>query len=156
MPSFEKPRQLVKAICRKCELPPQVPGMPSTFHPLHNETLSVIACASAIQIVRPSESIAETQPQLQPAFAEIVRDNLHSPRSDCVSLLYTLMTKLPYPVITDVDVVTLARWDMFNAQSESLCKSTQFSSLPSLHFLRQESARRSLEARWKTLLKQLP
>src|SRR5438034_5709484 len=31
-------------------------------------------CASAIQIVRPLESIAETQPQLHPAFLEIVRD----------------------------------------------------------------------------------
>jgi hypothetical protein len=32
-------------------------------------------CASTIQIVRPLESIAETQPQLQPSFAEIVSDD---------------------------------------------------------------------------------
>ena len=31
-------------------------------------------CASAIQIVRHSESMAETQPKLQPAFLEIVSD----------------------------------------------------------------------------------
>jgi ATP adenylyltransferase len=31
-------------------------------------------CASAIQIVRSLESKAETQPQLHPAFAEIVRE----------------------------------------------------------------------------------
>src|SRR4029453_10895375 len=34
--------------------------------------------SSAIQIVRPLESIAETQPQHQPAFAEIVGDRLPS------------------------------------------------------------------------------
>jgi hypothetical protein len=33
----------------------------------HNETLSVVAMRSAIQIVRPLESIAET-PKLQPRF----------------------------------------------------------------------------------------
>src|SRR5205823_11133027 len=32
-------------------------------------------CASAIQIVRPLESIAETQPQLQPGFTEIGSDD---------------------------------------------------------------------------------
>jgi len=32
-------------------------------------------CAAAIQIVRPSASKAETQPQLQPALLEIVRDD---------------------------------------------------------------------------------
>ena len=37
----------------------------------HNETLSVARCASAIQIVRPLESIAETQPQLQPALLRL-------------------------------------------------------------------------------------
>jgi cation diffusion facilitator CzcD-associated flavoprotein CzcO len=36
------------------------------FIRVHNETLSVVAvCASAIQIVRPLESTAATQPQLQ-------------------------------------------------------------------------------------------
>jgi len=37
----------------------------------HNETLSVIAMCIAIQIVRPLESIAETQPQLQPALLRL-------------------------------------------------------------------------------------
>jgi hypothetical protein len=54
--------------------------------------------------------------------------------SRIASLCFTHYDKVPTPVHTDVDVVTLARWDMFNAQSESLSKSTQFSSLPSLHF----------------------
>jgi hypothetical protein len=41
----------------------------------HNEALTVAAnAASTIQIVRPLESIAEMQPQLQPGFAEIVSD----------------------------------------------------------------------------------
>ena len=31
-----------------------------------------LRCASAIQIVRPRESTAETQPKLQPGFLEIV------------------------------------------------------------------------------------
>jgi len=39
----------------------------------NNETLSVARCASAIQIVRPLESIAETQPKLPTGFAEIVQ-----------------------------------------------------------------------------------
>jgi len=37
------------------------------FIRVHNETLPSSRCASAIQIVRPLESIAETQPKLQPA-----------------------------------------------------------------------------------------
>jgi hypothetical protein len=38
----------------------------------HNETLPIAArCASAIQIVRPLESIADTQPQLQPALLRL-------------------------------------------------------------------------------------
>ena len=37
----------------------------------HNETLPSSRCASAIQIVRPQESIAETQPQLQPALLRL-------------------------------------------------------------------------------------
>src|SRR5439155_27234992 len=46
----------------------------------NNETLSVAErCASAIQIVRPSESTPETQPQLQPGFQsgvfQLVRNN---------------------------------------------------------------------------------
>ena len=38
------------------------------FIRMNNETLSCVGAASAIQIVRPLESIADTQPQLQPAF----------------------------------------------------------------------------------------
>jgi hypothetical protein len=34
-----------------------------------------LRCASAIQLVRPLESIAETQPQLQPALLEIISDD---------------------------------------------------------------------------------
>jgi hypothetical protein len=41
------------------------------FIRVHNETLSVAAMWSAIQIVRPSQSKAETQPQLQPAFLRL-------------------------------------------------------------------------------------
>jgi hypothetical protein len=37
----------------------------------HNDTLSVVAIVSAIQIVRPLESIADTQPQLQPALLRL-------------------------------------------------------------------------------------
>jgi hypothetical protein len=37
----------------------------------HNETLSSTRCASTIQIVRPLESIAATQPQLQPALLRL-------------------------------------------------------------------------------------
>jgi hypothetical protein len=36
------------------------------FIRVHNETLSVVAGASAIQIIRPRESTVATQPQLQP------------------------------------------------------------------------------------------
>jgi hypothetical protein len=96
-------------------------------------------CASAIQIVRPLESIAETQPQLQlqlqPALLRSSAMNSQYFTSRIASLLlYTLDDKVPTTVHTNVDVVTMARWDMFNAQSQSLSKSTQFSSLASLHF----------------------
>jgi hypothetical protein len=41
---------------------------------VYNETLSVAAMCVAIQIVRPLESIAQTQQQLQPPSLEIVSD----------------------------------------------------------------------------------
>ena len=41
------------------------------FIRVHNETLTVVAVRSAIQIVRPLESIAETRPQLQPALLRL-------------------------------------------------------------------------------------
>jgi hypothetical protein len=37
----------------------------------HNETLSVVAVCVSNQIVRPLESIAESQPQLQPALLRL-------------------------------------------------------------------------------------
>src|SRR5262249_29805017 len=40
----------------------------------YNKTLPVAGWVSANQVVRPSRSKAETQPQLHPAFAEIVSD----------------------------------------------------------------------------------
>src|ERR1043166_8562529 len=42
------------------------------FISAHNETLSIVACASTIQIVCPLESIAETQPQLHPALLRLL------------------------------------------------------------------------------------
>ena len=44
---------------------------PLDFHPPHNETLSSSRCASAMHIVRPLESIAATQPQLQQALLRL-------------------------------------------------------------------------------------
>jgi hypothetical protein len=41
------------------------------FIRVHNETFPSSRCASAIQIVCPLESIAETQPQLQPALLRL-------------------------------------------------------------------------------------
>ena len=38
---------------------------------VHNEMLPSPRCASAIQVVRPLESIAETQPKLQPALLRL-------------------------------------------------------------------------------------
>ena len=51
--------------------------------------------ASAIQIVRPLQSTAETQPQLQPAFAQIVSNYLPLLHAfDCAFFaLYTAKTK---------------------------------------------------------------
>jgi hypothetical protein len=63
--SFEKSWHLVKPIRRKRESPIRVPQARSASVRTRNETLSVVAIASTIQIVRPLESIAETQPQLQ-------------------------------------------------------------------------------------------
>jgi hypothetical protein len=51
------------------EPPIQVPeNAVKPFIGSHNETFFVGRCAPAIQIVRPSESTAETQPKLQPAL----------------------------------------------------------------------------------------
>jgi hypothetical protein len=47
---------------------------PSAFHPRAQRT-ALRRLASAIQIVGPSESTAETQPKFQPFFVEIVRDD---------------------------------------------------------------------------------
>ena len=44
---------------------------PCTFIRMHNETLSVAAMRVCNQNVRPLESIAETQPQLQPALLRL-------------------------------------------------------------------------------------
>src|SRR5437667_5986296 len=48
------------------------PERQSTFHPPPpTKRFPLSRCAFAIQIVRPSESTAETQPQLQPAFLRL-------------------------------------------------------------------------------------
>jgi hypothetical protein len=60
------------------ESPTPIPQTQSAFHPHNNQTLSFVAgvCVSAIQIVRPLESIAETDsitptaPRLAPIRAE--------------------------------------------------------------------------------------
>ncbi len=61
-----------------------------------NERLPSSQCASAIQIVRPLQSTAETQPQLQPAllrFSAMISQNFIG-APDCVSFtLHTAMTK---------------------------------------------------------------
>jgi hypothetical protein len=50
-------------------------------------------CASAIQIVRPRESIAEAQPQLQPGFAEIIGDFFPVPFHCALILLRSYSTR---------------------------------------------------------------
>jgi hypothetical protein len=50
----------------------QVPETESTFYRLaQRNAFPSPRCASAIQIVLPSESMAETQPQLQPAWLSL-------------------------------------------------------------------------------------
>jgi hypothetical protein len=52
--------------------PIRVPQTRSAFHPhAQRNAFRPPRCASAIQIVRPLESIAETQPQLQPALLRL-------------------------------------------------------------------------------------
>jgi hypothetical protein len=55
----------------------------------------------AIQIVRPLESIAETQPQLQPTFAEIVSDDFPSisPRRELDDVVFHESNHKPRPDI---------------------------------------------------------
>src|SRR6266699_3830502 len=51
--------------------PLRVPKTRSTVHPRTTKRFPSPRCASAIQIVRPLELIAETQPQLQPALLRL-------------------------------------------------------------------------------------
>ena len=67
----ENTRHLVEAIRCKRESPIRVPETQSAVHPRTTKRFPSSRCASAIQIVRPLESIAETQPQLQPALLRL-------------------------------------------------------------------------------------
>jgi hypothetical protein len=52
--------------------PIRVPQTQSASHPARTtKRFPSSRCASAIQIIRPLESIAETQPQLQPALLRL-------------------------------------------------------------------------------------
>ena len=75
---WQKSRQPVKAICRKRRLQIRVPETPSAFHPhAQQNAFPSSRCASAIQIVCPSESSPETQPQpTQTGFAKILSEDL--------------------------------------------------------------------------------
>jgi len=58
-----------------------IPQTRSTFHPRTMKRFPSSRCASAIQIVRPLESIAETQPRLQPALLRLsatISQSLHA------------------------------------------------------------------------------
>jgi hypothetical protein len=69
--SFEKISRARQAKNRDCASPIQAPQKPSTFIRTHKETLSVAAMASATKIVRPRQSTAAAQPQLQPALLRL-------------------------------------------------------------------------------------
>src|SRR5947208_6457928 len=75
-PSLEKSRCAVKTIPRKPELADSSSINAVSFSSVRTtKRFPSPRCASAIQIVRPLESIAKTQPQLQPALLQIVSDD---------------------------------------------------------------------------------
>jgi hypothetical protein len=59
--------------------PVPVPKTQSAFHPRAPRTVDCRRGASAIQIVRPSGSTADTQPQLQPALLRLAAINFAVP-----------------------------------------------------------------------------
>jgi hypothetical protein len=92
-------------------------------------------CASAIQIVRPLQSIAEMQPQLQPALLRMSAMIFQYFTSRIASLLlYTLNDKVPTTSAYRCRCRDYGSWGHVQRRAESLSKSTQFSSLASLHF----------------------
>ena len=60
--------QALQPMADRRESPIPVPETRSVFPPRAERTFPLPRCASAIQIVRPLEAIAETQPQLHPAL----------------------------------------------------------------------------------------
>src|ERR1700720_2561345 len=73
--SAMRPQALIRS--RNCNSPENTTALPrfefqkrsQRFIRTHNETLSIVAMR--VQIVGPQESIAETQPQLQPALLRL-------------------------------------------------------------------------------------
>src|SRR6266700_2965885 len=87
--SFTKSRHLVEAIrCKRESLVHVLQAQSQLLIRTRSETLSVAVKHAANQVVRPLESIAETQPQLQPPllrFPDALRIVVHQLRRRSVT-----------------------------------------------------------------------